>query len=129
MGSLHDLERQHSIKWKKFALGVVSDTELLAAPQSRDMDGDLAVDPDTEYVVTRTEWSTNVPGTFVLRDGSANIEGVRKFSANSGDKNPVRIPVGKGKALTVTTTGAGIALELRIGYYVKKHSHSRGVTA
>lgn len=129
MGSLHDLERQHTIKFKKFALGVVADTELLAAPQSRDQDGDLAVDPDTEYVVVRSEWSTNVPGTFVLRDGSANIEGVRKFSANSGDKEEVRIPVGKGKALTVTTTGAGIALELRIGYYVKKHSNSRGVTA
>ena len=127
MSELYELERDHTVKFKKVALGVVADTQLLAAPQSRDRDGTLAVDSDTEYVVVRTEWSADVPGTFVLRDGAANIEGVRKFSGNSGDKEAVRIPVGKGKALTVTTTGAGIALELRIGYYVKKYSHSKSV--
>lgn len=125
--SLHDLERQHSIKWKKVALGAGADQAVLGAPQKLDDNGTQNADLLAEYIVVRTEWSTNVPGTFVLRDGSADIESVRKFSANSGDKEAVRIPVGRGKAITVTITGSGIALELRIGYYVKKYGHSRSV--
>ena len=128
MTELYEIERHHTVKWKKFTLAAGADQALLAAPQSRDDNGDLAVDPETEYVVVRTEWSSAIPGTFVLRDGSTDLEGVRNFSGNAGDKEDVRIEVGKGKALTITTTLV-TALELRIGYYVQKYSQSRSVTA
>lgn len=126
MSGLYDIERHHTVLWKKVAVGIGADQAVIGAPQKLDDNGTQDADLLAEYVVVRVEWSSTIGGTFVLRDGSADLESVRTFSGNSGDKEDVRIAVGRGKALT-TTVVTETGLKLRVGYYIKKHGHSRSV--
>lgn len=126
MSELYEIERHHTVLWKKVALGAGADQAVLGAPQKLDDNGTQDADLLAEYIVVRVEWSSTIGGTFVLRDGSADKESVRLFSGNAGNKEDVRIPIGRGKAIT-TTVVTETGLKLRIGYYIKKYGHSRSV--
>lgn len=103
-----------------------TDTQLLAAPTSRDQAGTGATDPNGEYIVVGIEFSALAAGTLYLENanggGAARKSITYQFPAtyNSG-LIPTWIPLGKGLPLKYTTTGTNPTVSLKVHYILKKH--------
>lgn len=108
-----------------------TDKELVAAPTSRDMAGDVVdPDPDVEYIIVGIEASALAAGTFYLEnaDGGAAAQKSILYQHSATfvmGMTPTWLPMGKGLPIKYTNTGTNPTLSIRIAYIRKKTSYSR----